>query len=197
MVRGGYTPQRIEPVAGMPLQIAFDRPESEDCTSRVVFPDLGITRLLPANERTTSSSSRGREGFGGSLRDEQGARLAVTVTPGNSNEQALALDVTEPMDAAATDAQQAAETRAEIDNVSRRVILGAVLTAPVLFAVDGARDLRCRLDAGAAAQRLVAAGRITPGDGVHRVTGAPNRLARAATSSRRLNPQIPEGGTLR
>ena len=53
VVRGGYTPQRIESVAGMPLQIAFDRQESVDCTSRVVFPDLGITRLLPANERTT------------------------------------------------------------------------------------------------------------------------------------------------
>ena len=38
---------------------------------------------------------------------------SLTDTPGNSNEPALALDVTEPMDAAATEAQQSVGTRAE------------------------------------------------------------------------------------
>jgi Cu+-exporting ATPase len=52
IVRGGYTPSRIDAVAGVPLRIAFDRRESGDCSSRVVFPDLGITRALPANTTT-------------------------------------------------------------------------------------------------------------------------------------------------
>ena len=52
IVRGGYTPARIEAVAGLPLRITFDRRESGDCSSRVVFPDLGITRALPANAKT-------------------------------------------------------------------------------------------------------------------------------------------------
>lgn len=53
VLRGGYRPQRIEAVAGVAPQIVFDRQESGDCTSRIVFADLGITRLLPAYERTT------------------------------------------------------------------------------------------------------------------------------------------------
>jgi len=134
VVRGGYTPQRIEAVAGVPLQIVFDRQESGDCTSRVVFPDLGITRLLPANERTTVElvPRVGEFGFSCAMNMVHGS---LTVTPGNTSESAPVVAEPEPVDAAATEAQQAAETRAEIDDVSRRVTLGAVLTAPVLFAV--------------------------------------------------------------
>jgi Cu+-exporting ATPase len=52
VVRGGYTPALIAAVAGLPLRITFDRRESGDWSSRVVFPDLGITRALPANTKT-------------------------------------------------------------------------------------------------------------------------------------------------
>ncbi len=52
VVRGGYTPQRIEAVAGVPLQITFDRQESGDCSSRVVFSDLRLSAALPAFEKT-------------------------------------------------------------------------------------------------------------------------------------------------
>ena len=51
VVRGGYTPARIEAVAGVPLRITFDRQETGDCTSRVVFPDLGINQATPAHHR--------------------------------------------------------------------------------------------------------------------------------------------------
>ena len=134
VVRGGYSPQRIEAVAGVPLQIVFDRQESGDCTSRVVFPDLGITRVLPADEQTTVElvPRAGEFGFSCAMNMVHGS---LTVTPGNSTEAAAVVDEPEPMDAAATEAQQAAETRAEIHDVSRRVTLGAVLTAPVFFAV--------------------------------------------------------------
>lgn len=73
----------------------------------------------------------GEFGFSCAINMVHGSR---TVTPGDSTEQAVVLDDAEPMDAAATEAQQAAETKAEIHDVSRRVTLGAVLTAE-LFAV--------------------------------------------------------------
>src|SRR6266516_6373752 len=38
---------------GVPLEVTFDRQESGDCTSRVVFPDLAVSAALPAYERTT------------------------------------------------------------------------------------------------------------------------------------------------
>ncbi len=47
-VRGGYTPNRIRVQAGTPVRITFNRQESGDCTSRVVFPDFGANADLPA-----------------------------------------------------------------------------------------------------------------------------------------------------
>jgi Cu+-exporting ATPase len=52
-VRGGYTPSRIHARPGVPLRLLFDRQESGDCTSRVVFPDLGISADLPAFTETS------------------------------------------------------------------------------------------------------------------------------------------------
>ncbi|CAG4911040.1 unnamed protein product [Acidithrix sp. C25] len=46
-VRGGYTPNRILAHAGVPLHLVFDRQESGDCTSRVIFPDFGVSAELP------------------------------------------------------------------------------------------------------------------------------------------------------
>ena len=52
-VKGGYSPNLIRVREGVPLRLVFDRQEAGDCTSRVVFPDLGISRSLPAFARTT------------------------------------------------------------------------------------------------------------------------------------------------
>ncbi|MEO6627513.1 MAG: cupredoxin domain-containing protein [Aquihabitans sp.] len=52
-VKGGYAPDRIEVHQGTPVRITFDRQESGDCTSRVVFSDFGINRSLPAFAQTT------------------------------------------------------------------------------------------------------------------------------------------------
>lgn len=52
-VRGGYSPDRIRAQVGAPLRLVFDRQESGDCTSRVVFPDFGINQELPAFATTT------------------------------------------------------------------------------------------------------------------------------------------------
>ncbi len=51
-VHGGYSPNRIRVRAGTPVRITFDRQESGDCTSRVVFPDFGAGADLPAFAQT-------------------------------------------------------------------------------------------------------------------------------------------------
>jgi Cu+-exporting ATPase len=51
-VRGGYSPSRIHARPGVPVRLVFDRQESGDCTSRVVFPDLGVSAELPAFAET-------------------------------------------------------------------------------------------------------------------------------------------------
>ena len=52
-VKGGYSPEVIRLRQGVPAELVFDRQESGDCTSRVVFPDLAVSAALPAYQRTT------------------------------------------------------------------------------------------------------------------------------------------------
>ena len=52
-VRGGYSPSAIRVAAGQPVRLAFERRESSSCSEEVVFPDFGVRRFLPENERTT------------------------------------------------------------------------------------------------------------------------------------------------
>ena len=52
-VKGGYSPALVEVKAGMPVQLVFDRQETGECTSHVVFSDLGIDAHLPGNKETS------------------------------------------------------------------------------------------------------------------------------------------------
>jgi P-type Cu+ transporter len=52
-VKGGYSPDLIRLRQGVPARLVFDRREASDCTSRVVFPELRLSRSLPAFQRTT------------------------------------------------------------------------------------------------------------------------------------------------
>ena len=61
-VRGGYSPDVIRARHGVPLELVFDRQESGDCTSRVVFPDLAVSASLPAYEQTTVHLAPARAG---------------------------------------------------------------------------------------------------------------------------------------
>jgi len=47
-VKGGYSPDVIRVREGVPLRLTFDRQEAGDCTSRVVFPEFGASKSLPA-----------------------------------------------------------------------------------------------------------------------------------------------------
>ena len=40
-VKGGYRPEVIWVRQGVPVELTFDRQQTGDCTSRVVFPDSG------------------------------------------------------------------------------------------------------------------------------------------------------------
>ena len=65
-VKGGYSPDVIRLRQGVPAQLVFDRQESGDCTSRVVFPDFLVSAALPAFQRTTvrlTPASAGTFGF--------------------------------------------------------------------------------------------------------------------------------------
>ena len=65
-VRGGYSPSRIHARPGLPVRLIFDRQEAGDCTSRVVFPSLGITASLPPFTETVvtlPAPRRGRYAF--------------------------------------------------------------------------------------------------------------------------------------
>ncbi|GAA4077385.1 heavy metal translocating P-type ATPase [Actinomadura miaoliensis] len=154
-VRGGYTPNLIRVRQGMPVELVFDRQESGDCTARVVFPDLRVSAALPAFERTTvrlRPRQAGRFGFACGMNMIHGTLLVEPATEppsgvrvgdgGGGGSVAVVPAGGKPAvppgdDGAAAEAEaaEAAERRAEITDLTRRVTLGAVLTAPVLVAV--------------------------------------------------------------
>ena len=51
-VKGGYAPDVIVVKAGRPVRLDFYRDETSSCSDRVVFPDFGISRDLPAFKTT-------------------------------------------------------------------------------------------------------------------------------------------------
>ncbi|MGW6396416.1 heavy metal translocating P-type ATPase, partial [Streptomyces sp. NPDC055103] len=142
-VRGGYSPNLIKVRQGTPVEMVFDRQEAGECTSRVVFPDLKVGGGLPAHTRTTvrlNPDRAGTFGFACGMNMIHGT-LVVEPTTGAAPEEPGA----EPGESAApstveTSAEDAeaadiAERQAEIKDLTRRVVVGALLTAPVLFAV--------------------------------------------------------------
>src|SRR4029450_10976667 len=52
-VRGGYRPDVIRVRPGVPVELVFDRQESGECTSRVVFPELRQRGGAAAYQRAT------------------------------------------------------------------------------------------------------------------------------------------------
>jgi len=148
-VKGGYRPDVITARQGVPLEIVFDRQESGDCTSRVVFPDLAASAALPAFGRTTVRLGPARTGsFGfacgmnmihGTLVVEPPGVPAATGHEPPARQAGTAPEAGDgglgPASGTAAADAEAAERRAEITDLTRRAAVGAVLTLPVLFAV--------------------------------------------------------------
>jgi P-type Cu+ transporter len=61
-VKAGYSPNLIRVREGTPVRLVFDRQEAGDCTSRVVFPDLAVSRSLAPFARTTIEFTPERSG---------------------------------------------------------------------------------------------------------------------------------------
>jgi len=150
-VKGGYSPDVIQVTQGVPVRITFDRQESGDCTSKVVFPDFQLSRNLPAFGSAVvelTPTETGEFGFACGMNMVHGKLL---VEPEGHDGAAPAGDLpatstasepgdhvrehTADMDAGEEQDREAAARRAEIVGLSRRVLLGAVLTLPVAIAV--------------------------------------------------------------
>jgi Cu+-exporting ATPase len=142
-VRGGYSPELIHVRQGVPLEIEFDRQESGECTNRVVFADLGVNAGLPAYAKTTvrlRPDRAGRFGFACGMNMVHGTLVvdpADDTSTGTAAEPMMAhLDARDSGGSAAeAEAADMAERRAELADLTRRVVVGALLTVPVLFAI--------------------------------------------------------------
>ena len=139
VVKGGYTPNVVRVRQHVPLRLTFDRQESGDCTSRVVFPDFQLTQALPAFGRATveiTPSEPGRFGFACGMNMIRGT---LVVEPAEAPDRSPTQADQEPSPRGLADAdagdREAIARKAEIHDLTRRTVLGAVLTAPVLFAV--------------------------------------------------------------
>jgi P-type Cu+ transporter len=118
----------------------------------VVFPDLAVSAALPAFGRTTvrlDPAAAGEFGFACGMNMIHGTLIvdpggAPAAPDGDGNWAVAEAPAGPPVSAgpaageaqaAEAEAAEAAERRAEIADLARRVVVGAVLTLPVLFAV--------------------------------------------------------------
>lgn len=61
-VKGGYTPDVISVILGVPVRLNFFRDESDSRSERVDFADFGISRKLPAFTTTVIDFTPDRAG---------------------------------------------------------------------------------------------------------------------------------------
>lgn len=148
IVKGGYSPDTIQALAGVPLHITFDRQESGSCTEKVIIPAFRIAADLPANHRTEvvfTPDTPGVYEFACGMNMVHGKLIVSSPaisTVDISKDPALSEESTEPesngLGSFAQDENDAVIGRvAEIRDLTRRVAIGAVLTLPVLIAVMG------------------------------------------------------------
>ena len=163
-VKGGYSPDVVTMKAGVPITLNFDRQETGECTSHVVFGDLGLDAMLPGNTATDVKLPAlpagdypfacGMNMVHGLLRvegradgDAGSGETAEHGRAGESESRRAGTDGTTPTfkatevgenapatDYAANEAREAKERRREIRDLTRLIGIGATLTLPV-FAV--------------------------------------------------------------
>lgn len=161
-VRGGYSPNRIRVRAGLPVRVTFDRQESGDCTSKVVFPDFGATADLPAFGKASldlAPAEPGEYGFACGMNMIHGVMLVEAAGPEGQ--------------AGAGEATQAVETEApaEADAAVAELVDGGAFQRATVLVDGGYRPSRVlaqagvplritfdRHDEGACSERVVFAG---------------------------------------
>lgn len=147
-VKGGYSPNTIEAILGVPLNIIFDRQESGSCTEQVVISSFGIIADLPAYKRTGVTFTPNREGtfdFACGMNMVHGkliVKLAENSTAseivGEGEISALKTD-TQTLDVPSNLGNEVSDDSisrlTELRKLKQRVILGSSLTLPVLLAI--------------------------------------------------------------
>jgi len=143
-VKGGYSPDRIRVRQGVPLRLVFNRQESGDCTARVVFPDFGVNRALPAFGQATVElvpETPGEFAFACGMNMIHGRLLVEPADDGvepavpPAASSTLAVETPSPANGAEAQDAEAQARRAEIADLTRRLVVGLVLTVPVALAV--------------------------------------------------------------
>jgi len=144
-VKGGYSPDQIRVKQGVPLRLVFDRQESGDCTSRLVIPDFGVNLALPAFGSAFVDlvpDTAGDFGFACGMNMIHGRLLvepaAADVAPPEVTGPPVddvAVSPPQPGDSASIQDTEARARGAEIRDLTRRLIVGLVLTLPVAAAV--------------------------------------------------------------
>ncbi|AFI63237.1 ATPase P [Bifidobacterium animalis subsp. animalis MCC 1489] len=141
VVRGGYEPSLIEVEAGTPIVLDFDRKESGECSSHVVFSELGIDCTLQAFAHTEvrlPALAPGEYPFACGMNMLHGM-LRVT---GEGNGEAAASESNGVSEATGlSDAEQLEQLQSaddterahEIGELRRRLIVGIAFTVPELL----------------------------------------------------------------
>jgi Cu+-exporting ATPase len=135
VVLGGYQPAVVRARTGVPLRLTFDRREDGDCSSRVVFADLGVNRFLAPFTATTVDVPTDQPGTfdfacGMNMLHGQVIVEGEPVTP----ELSITPTQVGASDTGDLDAEGAAH-RTELADLAHRVLVGAALTLPVFVAV--------------------------------------------------------------
>jgi P-type Cu+ transporter len=135
VVLGGYEPSVVRARTGLPLRLTFDRREDGDCSARVVFPELGVIRFLAPFTSTTIELATDRPGefeFACGMNMIHGT-LLIEGAPAAPEEPGTGVGADAAGDVVDLDVEAAAH-RAELVDLARRVVVGAVLTLPVFVA---------------------------------------------------------------
>ena len=153
-VKGGYSPQLIQVQAGRPVKLVFDRQESGECSSHVVFNDFNIDKTLPAFQTSTVQLTPPKAGdypfacgmnmLHGMLRATDGPTTGSAGTQSEheqgdqSQSERPQAEPTEPAKSAqangGNDQDEADQERtAEIHDLTRRFIVALVFTLPVFI----------------------------------------------------------------
>ncbi|KJY52927.1 cupredoxin domain-containing protein, partial [Bifidobacterium kimbladii] len=153
-VKGGYSPQLIQVQAGRPVKLVFDRQESGECSSHVVFNDFNIDKTLPAFQTSTVQLTPPKAGdypfacgmnmLHGMLRATDGpttgsAEAQSKQAQGSQSQgerpQAEPTESAKPAQTnGGSDQDEADQERtAEIRDLTRRFIVALVFTLPVFI----------------------------------------------------------------
>ena len=137
-VKGGYSPAVVSMRAGTPITLTFDRQETGECTSHVVFGDLGLDAMLPGNAVTDvelPALPAGEYPFACGMNMVHGLlKVEGNASAGTDKLYPLTASAEAPMlDSAEAERREAAERTKEITSLTRLVAIGTVLTLPVFI----------------------------------------------------------------